>query len=234
MQPKPNTKYQVPNTNCYLLIALLVRNLIEIIEHQPPFLGIKPVGRHRAVHYVFRERGGKVGFLIPVFEQSPENQDHRGVANNQNTLLPAFARHGSQETMHPQRHIGTALSTRRTVPVFPFALPPFVLRRIRLLHALGREPVESAELNLADPLLLPDGERSTEAFSDAPRGLHRAKIGRRKNKIEIVFLGKTLPRLPRLLPPPFSQRNIHIPQPLPIGVSSRFGKSQPLRNIEFR
>src|SRR5258708_11786259 len=187
MQPKPNTKYQIPIANRYLLIALLVRNLIEIIEHQSPFLGIEPVGRHRAVHYVFRERGGKVGFLIPVFEQSPENQDHRGVANHQNTLLPAFARHGSQETMHPQRHIGTALSTRRTVPVLPFTLPPLILRRLRLPHALGREPVEGPELNLADPLLLPDGERSTEAFSDAPRGLHRANTGRSKDKIEIVF-----------------------------------------------
>ena len=107
----------------------------------------------------------RIACLVELLEDVAEAQDHHLVADDQHAPVAIMEVDGVEHRPQPQDHVGPALAAGR--PVIEFAEPLAVRGFLRefVADAGRRQPVEDAELALAQPLV-DDGPR--RAAGSAP------------------------------------------------------------------
>ena len=102
---------------------------------------VECVDRYRTILNIIFPVDLDVLLFSPTFEESSKDQDDDAVTNYQDLLATIVACQRTEETVHSEGNIGTALAARRTIPVLPLSLSSQRLAWVDLDDSLPSQTV---------------------------------------------------------------------------------------------
>src|ERR1019366_4233135 len=103
-------------------------------------------------------------FLGPALQQLAEHQHHNAVGDHQDLLAGVVAAQGAQNAVKPHADVRARLPARWAIPILALFVPPGDFLRILRLQTLTGQPIEDAELDLAQPFVLDDLDARPKAL----------------------------------------------------------------------